>query len=104
MLRFYELIMAEITLGQGLAMLCKSNQTHTVEYRKGSGDAVGDYGIKEGVTLYTANGNNHFLNVTKKMGGDGQIKLWQPKTGHTFDLIIDLIMKIDGMIIQHPIS
>jgi hypothetical protein len=93
-----------ITLGQALAMLCKPHQTHSVEYRKVSGDSIGDYGCKEGVTLHTANGNNHFLNATKKMGGDGQIKLWQPKGGHTFDLVIDCILSVDGMIIQHPFS
>lgn len=95
--------MEKITLGQALALLCKPHQTHTVGYRKVSVD-IGTYGEKEGVTLHTANGNNHFLNATKKMGGDGQIKLWQPKTGHTFDLVIDCITHIDGMVIDHPYS
>ena len=96
--------MEKISLSNALALLCNPKSTHKVEYRKASGEGIGDYGFKDGVTLHVTGGGHHFLNATKKLGADGQIKLWQPRENHTFDLIIDCITHIDGMVIDHPIK
>ncbi len=95
--------MQKIKLSQALAMLCNPNTTHDIRYRKASEGQLGKAGKKEGVTIRNAAGDAvHFLNATKKFGADGIAKLYQPKGDHTFDVVIDLITHIDGMVIEHP--
>ena len=94
-----------ITLSNALGMLCNPHSTHAITYRKSSAGQVGKYGKKEGITIRTAKSDTiSALSTSKKFGTDGIAKLYQPKTNKAFDVVIDLLIEIDGMIIEHPIK
>lgn len=96
--------MQKIKLSQALAMLCNPHTTHTICYRTSSTGKLGKHGSRDGVTVRNATGDAvNPLNASKKFGADGIIKLYQPKTGDIFDLLIDLIYSIDKMVIDHPL-
>lgn len=81
--------MKTIRLGSVLSEINQALSVFDITYTKDDGS----YGEKKNVALR----NRNDVNERRKRSRSGVLSLWQPSTGHLFDVTIDLLRTFNNM-------